>query len=107
MFKVKYPSGKYSRLVGTGKTKEQAMANLKSKKLQKQKSDLLNSLSMQELESLFGTLECSICNEEEFEDYCAADSTWGFKTYKDVENLATKLLSIIRVIQKIEGDKND
>jgi vacuolar-type H+-ATPase subunit B/Vma2 len=107
MYKKKYRSGKYSRLVGTGKTEEQAIANLQLKTFQKKKRDLLNSLSIQELNALCSMLECSICNEEEFDEYCVAGDVWGFKTYKDTLDLERKLYSIAKLKEKIEGDKND
>jgi len=107
MYKKKYRTGKYSRLVGTGKTEEQAIANLQLKTFQKKKRDLLNSLSIQELNALCSMLECSICNEEEFDEYCVAGDAWGFKSYKDILDLERKLYSIAMVTEKIEGDKND
>lgn len=37
MHRMKYKSGEFSRLVGTGKTEEQAIANLQLKTFQKKK----------------------------------------------------------------------
>jgi len=104
---VKYESGKYSRLVGKGKTREEAIANLESKKLQKQKKDYLNQFTSQEINALYSALECSICNEEEFNEYVACDSAFGYKSYQAMEDTLTRLNKLSLILEKIEGNKND
>ena len=106
MEKVKYESGKYSRLVGKGKTREQAIANLESKKLQKQKKDYLNQFTSQEINALYCALECSICNKEEFNEYVVCDSAFGYKSYQDMRDTLTRLDRLSVILEKIEGNKN-
>ena len=106
MFKMQYKSGKYSRLVGKGITKEKAIANLESKKLQKQKKDYLNQFTSQEINALYSALECSICNEEEFNEYVACDSAFGYKSYKAMEDTLSRLNRLSVILEKIEVNKN-
>jgi len=105
---VKYESGKYSRLVGKGKTREEAIANLESKKLQKQKKDYLNQFTSQEINALYSALECAICNEEEFNnEFALLSSVWGYKTYQAIEDTLIRLHRLSVILEKIEGNKND
>ena len=107
MFKMQYKSGKYSRLVGKGKTREEAITNLESKKLQKQKKDYLNQFTSQEINALYSALECSICNEEEFSENAVCDSAFGYKSYQDMQDTLTRLVRLSVILEKIEGNKND
>ena len=106
MEKVKYRSGKYSRLVGKGKTREQAIANLESKKLQKQKKDYFNQFTSQEINALYSVLECSICNEQEFNEYVVCDSAFGYKTYQDMQNTLIRLIRLSEILEKLEEKNN-
>ncbi len=106
MFKMQYKSGKYSRLVGKGKTREQAIANLESKKLQKQKKDYFNEFTAQEISALYAALECSICNEEEFNEYASCSDAWGYKTYQDMQNTSIRLIRLSEILEKLEEKNN-
>ena len=99
MKKVKYESGKYSRLVGKGKTREEAIENLKSKINKKDKTDLLNSLTLTEVDALFRSLECMVVSKEEFDELKPAeDEVLGFTSYEEIDNLTSKLLKLIRLL---------
>tara|TARA_R100000231_G_scaffold46371_1_gene39813 strand:- start:543 stop:857 length:315 start_codon:yes stop_codon:yes gene_type:complete len=103
MFKVKYKSGKYSRLVGKGDTREEAVNNLKFKKNQKTLRDIFASLSVQEIDAISSCIECSICSKEDF-DYYKDDGTFhGFTSYEQVENIISKLRKAATIIEDLEG----
>nr|BAR28559.1 hypothetical protein [uncultured Mediterranean phage uvMED]BAR29176.1 hypothetical protein [uncultured Mediterranean phage uvMED]BAR29181.1 hypothetical protein [uncultured Mediterranean phage uvMED] len=92
MFKVKYESGKYSRLVGKGKTREEACENLRHKVNKKNKTELLNSITLKEVDGLYRALECMTVSKDEFDEYKQAEGDLlGFKSYEEVDNLIHKL----------------
>tara|TARA_R100000426_G_scaffold52490_2_gene38050 strand:- start:767 stop:1093 length:327 start_codon:yes stop_codon:yes gene_type:complete len=99
MKKVKYESGKYSRLVGKGKTREEAIENLKYKINKKDRTDLLNSLTLKEVNALFRSLECMVVSKEDFNEFKQAEGeVLGFTSYEEIDNLSSKLLNLIRLL---------
>ncbi len=100
MKKVKYKSGKYSRLVGKGKTREEAIENLKFKINKKDKTDLLNSLTLKEVDGLYRALDCMVVSKEEFDEFKQAEGeVLGFTSYEEIDNLVSKLLKLIRLLE--------
>lgn len=105
MFKVKYESGKYSKLVGKGDTREEAVNNLKFKKNQKNLRDIFASLSVQEIDGIISCLDCSICSKEDF-DECSDkdDGTYhGFSSYEQFTNLFSKMCKASRILEDMDG----
>tara|TARA_Y100001973_G_C4972920_1_gene220480 strand:+ start:231 stop:545 length:315 start_codon:yes stop_codon:yes gene_type:complete len=103
MFKVKYESGKYSRLVGKGDTREEAVNNLKLKINQKTLKDIFASISVQEIDAITSCIDCSICSKEDFDFYKDDGSFHGFTSYDQVENIVSKLRKAARIIEDLEG----
>ena len=105
MFKVKYESGKYSRLVGKGDTREEAVNNLKFKKNQKTLRDIFASLSVQEIDGIISCLDCSNCSKEDFDEYCDKDdgTYHGFSSYEQFKNLFSKMCKASRILEDSEG----
>lgn len=99
MFKVKCKSNKYSRLVGKGKTREEAIKNLKSKVNKKDKTELLNSITLKEVDGLYKSLECMVVSKEEFAEFKQADgNVLGFTSYEEIDNLLSKLLKLNQLL---------
>jgi len=111
MEKVKYESGKYSRLIGKGKTKKEAIANLEFKKLQKDIKDSFNKFTSQELNAVAKALESHLGNDEAYFKKCLEmgdidNRLLGYKSDDAVWNTITRLFSLSDMVKKIE-DKNN
>tara|TARA_R100001594_G_scaffold4883_2_gene16127 strand:+ start:1095 stop:1433 length:339 start_codon:yes stop_codon:yes gene_type:complete len=112
MFRVKYESGKYSRLIGKGKTEEEAVANLESKKLQKGIKDSFNEFTAQELNAVARALECHLGNDEVYLKECLESGDMdnellGYKSEDAIWNTILRLYRLSDMVKKLEEDNID
>ena len=107
---AKYKSGKYSRLVGKGKTREEAVKNLEYKKLQKDIKDSFNKFTAQELNAVARALECRFDDEDYFKECLERgdinNELLGYKSVDTVWNTITRLYTLSDMVKKLEEKNN-
>jgi hypothetical protein len=99
--KVQFNKGKYKGMTANGKDYDTAVKNLRNKANNKEKRELLYSLTKEELQSLFSLLDCQLSVEEdEFNECVYLDGEcWGFTDMKQVDDLSIKLQKLIRLFK--------
>jgi hypothetical protein len=97
--KVQYTEGKYAEMTASGKDHDTAVKNLKAKRTRAEKKEVLNSLTYNEIESLYKLLDCHLSIEdEEFDSQVELDGEcWGFTDMEQVDVLVTKLAKLGRI----------
>ena len=107
--KVQYTSRygeHYAGMTARGKDHETAVKNLYAKIYRKEKKDLLNSFTLQEIESLYKLFDCQVgsMDSKEFESDVSYDGDcWGLTEWEQVNILSSKLQKLQRLIKKTGG----
>jgi len=97
---VQYTKGKYAGMTASGKDHSAAVKNLKAKSQRVEKKDLLNSFTLQEIESLYKLFDCQVgsMDSEEFKsDVSYEGNCWELTEWEQVNILSTKLQNLIRI----------
>jgi len=100
--KVQFNEGKYKGMTASGKDYDTAVKNLRNKANNKEKREVLYSLTKRELECLYRLLDCqvaSVCQKEFEEEVSCFGDSWGLTEWNEVEDLSRKLQQLTRLVK--------
>ena len=100
--KVQYTEGKYKGMTASGKDYDTAVKNLKNKANNKQKREILYSLTNQELNCLYALFDCqvgSMCPKEFAEEVSYDGDLWNLTSWDQVDELSRKLGQLTRLVK--------
>jgi len=100
--KVQYNKGKYKGITASGKDYPTAVNNLKNKINNKEKREVLYSLTNQELECLYALFDCqvaSMCPKDFAEEVLYEGDCWRLTEWKQVDDLASKIAKLTRLVK--------
>ena len=107
--KVQFNEGKYKGMTASGKDYETASKNLYAKLHRKQKKDLLNSFTLQEIKSIAKLVDTQIgsIDKKEFEDDVNYEGNcFELTEWKQVSDLCRKLQYLESVMFHMEQGVN-
>lgn len=100
--KVQYSEGKYKGMTASGKNYDTAVNNLKNKIINKEKREVLYSLTNREIECLYKLFDCQVasaCPNEFAEEVQFEGNCWELTEWNEVEDLSRKLLKLTRLVK--------
>lgn len=99
--KLMINSGKYKGVTANGKDYETAHKNLRNKVNRKEKKEIFESFTRQEIDCLFALFDCQIgsMSKSDFlrEVICEGD-VWNLTTPSQVDDLSAKLQNLRRYV---------
>lgn len=100
--KVQFNEGKYKGMTASGKDYDTAVKNLRNKASNKEKREVLYSLTNQELECLYSLFDCqvgSMCPKDFAREVICEGDHWGLISWNQVEDLSRKLQQLTRLVK--------